>query len=77
MMRNKRFRRLSLMSLPAVLLLCVLVSCVTTKNLPEGEILYMGQKSMIVKNRSTRALGAAAMEEVESALAAAPKNAFL
>ena len=76
-MRNKRFRRLSLMSLPAVLLLCVLVSCVTTKNLPEGEILYMGQKSMIVKNRSTRALGAAAMEEVESALAAAPNNAFL
>ena len=46
-----------------------LAGCSTTKHLPEGEILYTGQKTMIVENRSTTPVGEIAMEEVEAALA--------
>ena len=31
--------------------LIFLAGCSTTKHLPEGEILYIGQKPMIVENR--------------------------
>ena len=30
----------------------LLAACSTTKHLPEGEVLYTGQKPMIVENRS-------------------------
>lgn len=49
----------------------LLAGCSTTKHLPEGEILYTGQKKMIVENRSTTPVGETAMEEVEAALATA------
>ncbi|EJW92309.1 outer membrane protein, family [gut metagenome] len=55
----------------------LLVACSTTKHLPEGEILYTGQKSMIVTNRSKTRIGEIAMEEVDAALATAPNNAVL
>lgn len=48
-----------------------LAGCSTTKHLPEGEILYTGQKTMIVENRSKTPVGETAMEEVEAALATA------
>lgn len=35
----------------------LLAGCSTTKHLPEGEILYTGQKKMIVENRSTTPVG--------------------
>lgn len=54
-----------------------LVGCSTTKHLPEGEILYTGQKPMVVLNRSETAVGEVAMEEVEAALAKAPNNSLL
>lgn len=41
----------------------LLAGCSTTKHLPEGEILYTGQKKMIVENRSTTPVGETAMEE--------------
>lgn len=55
----------------------VLAGCSTTKHLPEGEILYIGQKPMVVLNRSETAVGEVAMEEVEAALATAPNNSLL
>lgn len=55
----------------------LLAGCSTTKHLPEGEILYTGQKPMIVLNRSKTPMGEIAMEEVEAALAKAPNNALL
>lgn len=55
----------------------LLAACSTTKHLPEGEILYTGQKAMIVTNRSDTRVGEIAMEEVEAALATAPNNAVL
>lgn len=57
--------------------LAFLSACSTTKHLPEGEILYTGQKPMIVENRSTTSVGETAMEEMETALATAPNNSFL
>lgn len=56
--------------------LAFLSACSTTKHLPEGEILYTGQKPMIVENRSTTSVGETAMEEIEAALATAPNNSF-
>lgn len=55
----------------------LLAACSTTKNLPEGEVLYTGQKSMIVHNPPTTSVGGTAMEEVEAALAKAPNNSLL
>ena len=58
----------------------VLISqgCSVTKNLPEGEVLYIGQKPMEIHgNDSLSKVGAIALEEVEAALATAPNNAFL
>ena len=52
-------------------------ACSTTKNLPEGEVLYTGQKKMVVENRSSTPVGLNAMEEIEAALAKAPNNSFL
>lgn len=57
--------------------LILFAACSTTKHLPEGEILYTGQKSIIVENRHATPVGETAMEEVEAALAKAPNNAFL
>lgn len=55
-----------------------LQSCSTTKNLPEGEVLYIGQKPMLIQgNDSLSAVGDVALEEVEAALATAPNHAFL
>lgn len=56
--------------------LFILSSCSTTKNLPEGEVLYTGQKAVKVENRSKTSTGEQAVEEVEAALAKAPNNAF-
>lgn len=61
--------------LPALLLL--LAACSTTRHLPEGEVLYTGQKTMIVRNDSMTPVGETALEEVEAALATAPNNSLL
>lgn len=60
-----------------IISLVVLFSCSTTKHLPEGQVLYTGQKTMTVKNQSKTTTGESAMEEVEEALAKAPNNSFL
>ena len=54
----------------------VLAGCSTTGHLPEGELLYIGQKSMTVQNESKTPVGLTAMEEVNAALAKSPNNAF-
>ena len=56
---------------------CLLAACSTTKNLPEGEVLYIGQKPMLINNPQPTAVGETAIEEVEAALATAPNNSFL
>lgn len=57
--------------------LLLLASCSTTRHLPEGEILYTGQKPMIVLNPSATPVGEIAMEEISAALATAPNYSVL
>lgn len=60
------------------MLLCwMFVSCSTTKNLPEGEILYTGIEKMEVVNEDKTEAGITALTEVEAALAYAPNNAIM
>ena len=60
-----------------ILIVLFLSGCSTTKHLPEGEILYTGQKAMIVHNPTPTKVGETALEEVEAALATAPNNSLL
>lgn len=54
-----------------------LVSCSTTGHLPKGDVLYTGQKKMIIQESSNTKTGAMCMEEVNAVLAKAPNNSFL
>jgi hypothetical protein len=58
------------------LLLLLFTACSTTRNLPEGEILYTGMKNTVVENRDVSVAGGEALDEVNAALAAAPNNAL-
>lgn len=60
-----------------LLIVCFFAACSTTKHLPPGEVLYIGQKPIIVEQRSETSVGQTALEEVEAALATAPNNALL
>lgn len=59
-----------------ILLLALLSACSTTKNLPEDQVLYTGQKKLIVENESDTPTSKEAMNEVRSALAKAPNNSL-
>lgn len=72
-------KKLSRINIFLSLVLCftVLVSCSTTSNLPEGEILYTGIKSIDVAD-SDGSLGAEnALDEVKAALAYKPNGSVL
>ena len=59
-----------------IMLCCWLASCSTTKNLPDGEILYTGIDKLEVVNEDETPAGIQALTEVEAALAYAPNNAI-
>ena len=44
--------------------LLLLAGCSTTRNLPEGEVLYTGQKKMVVRNEAKDRAGAETMTEL-------------
>ena len=58
------------------MLCCWMASCSTTKNLPDGEILYTGIDKLEVVNEDETPAGIQALTEVEAALAYAPNNAI-
>ena len=61
----------------ACLCLYLLGGCSTTRRLPEGETLYIGQRPTLVDNPQPTPLGETALEEAEAALAKAPNNSLL
>lgn len=61
--------------LPAILLL--FTACSTTKNLPEGEVLYTGIRQIEVLHADSSRAGEEALEEIRAALAYPPNNALL
>ena len=79
--KNLRYIKLvfpkSFASLWATLLCVIFVGCSTTKNLPEGEVLYTGIDKLNIVNEDKTPAGVTALEEVEAALAYAPNNAIL
>ncbi len=60
-----------------ILLLIACVSCSTTSNLPEDEVLYTGIKSIKVNDKKGTYAESVALTEVESALAYAPNGSFM
>lgn len=69
--------KIKINSVVALISLLLLASCSTTKNLPEGEVLYTGIKKMEVREEDKTAAGANALSEVEAALNFPPNNALL
>lgn len=61
----------------AVICIFILASCSTTKNLPEGEVLYTGIKKIEVYEEDKSRAGGEALTEVEGALKYPPNNALL
>lgn len=59
-----------------LILVMLLVACSTTRHLPQGEVLYIGQRKMIINQQSKTKKGQLCMTEIESALAKAPNNSF-
>ncbi|MDR0988200.1 MAG: BamA/TamA family outer membrane protein [Prevotellaceae bacterium] len=57
--------------------LCLLAACSTTRHLPEGEVLYTGQKKLQVSGAAATPLAQTALEEITAALAKKPNNSFL
>jgi len=57
--------------------LLLFTACSTTRNLPEGEVLYTGMKKTVVENRDVSEAGDETLDEVNAALAAAPNNSLL
>lgn len=62
--------------LSALFFLFIFSSCSTTKNLPEGEILYIGIEKIDVADPDKTAEGDMAMQEVEAALSYPPNNSL-
>lgn len=60
-----------------ILALILLASCSTTSNLPEGDILYTGIKTIKVHDQQGTYAESVALGEVEAALAYAPNNSFM
>lgn len=57
-------------------ILVLLTACSTTRNLPEGEVLYTGIRNIEIQDLDGSKMGDTAMQEVESALAYPPNNAL-
>lgn len=75
---NSRTHKLINSNLLYILIgMTLLTACSTTKRLPEGEQLYVGQKPLVVLNPGSGSVAETAMEEVEAALATAPNNSIL
>ncbi len=55
----------------------LLMSCSTTKNLPQGEVLYVGQKKTEFDKELTGRVGELALSELEGALNKAPNNSLM
>lgn len=55
----------------------LLAGCSLTKNLPEGEVLYTGQKKTVVLNQSDTRVGKIALTEVNAAINKTPSTAIL
>lgn len=75
-MRTKRMKTRNSNILLALLLLLIATACSTTRNLPEGEVLYTGIKDININREDQSDMGEKALTEVEAAISIAPNNSF-
>lgn len=73
---GKRGISLFFIGILAYFLIGTLFSCSTTKHLPEGEVLYTGNKN-IFKDASTTPVGETAISEVTAALVKVRQRSYL
>ncbi|MBQ2585952.1 MAG: hypothetical protein II570_03415, partial [Bacteroidaceae bacterium] len=59
------------------MLILLFASCSTTSNLPDGEVLYTGIKSINIHDKKNTYAESFALTEVEGALAYAPNGSFM
>ncbi|MEZ7914454.1 MAG: hypothetical protein QMB84_07310, partial [Macellibacteroides fermentans] len=59
-----------------VIVIILFSACSTTRNLPDGEVLYTGIRKIAIQNEDSSKTGQAALEEIEAALAYPPNNAI-
>lgn len=75
-MTTRNYLKAIPLCLMAIVVAAIMVSCSTTRNLPEGQRLYTGIKKTEILNQSTTSTGQDALTEVEAALAKAPNNSL-
>lgn len=75
--KNRRLIGEQAQKLIMVLFVLLGVGCSTTKNLPEGEILYIGQKETTFTKSSEDEMNGDLLSELEGALNKAPNNSLL
>ena len=74
-LKNKRYAQFVYFSL--FLIMGLLASCSTTKHLPEGEVLYIGQKKTQIDNPTPTPVGEIAIKEIHAAVNKKPNNSLL
>ena len=69
--------RKKITNLLLLIISCLVSACSTTKNLPEGEILYTGIQKIQIENEDKSPSGVKTLEEVNAAISVAPNNSLL
>lgn len=77
MRTNNKYKPIANRILFILMITFLFTACSTTKNLPEGQVLYTGIKKIEVTAEDKTRAGQDALEEVEGALAYPPNNALL
>lgn len=75
-MKKQRMKIRNYNILLVLLLLLMGTACSTTRNLPEGEVLYTGIKDIHINRNDQSPIGEKALAEVEAAISIAPNNSF-
>lgn len=75
-MKKQRMKIRNYNILLVLLLLLMGTACSTTRNLPEGEVLYTGIKDIHINRNDQSPMGEKALAEVEAAISIAPNNSF-
>ena len=75
-MKKQRMKIRNYNILLVLLLLLMGTACSTTRNLPEGEVLYTGIKDININRNDQSPMGEKALAEVEAAISIAPNSSF-
>ena len=75
-MQDNRRAGMGAIYISLLLVVCFISACSTTKNLPEGEILYTGIKNIQIENGDKGPAATKTLEEVNAAISVSPNNSL-